>query len=414
MNSFTVLFLFMLAGTSLARIGLSLRQIRHVRAHRAAVPAAFANAIPLADHQKAADYCVARNHVAMADTLVQAAWVLLLTLGGGLQWLQQRWSELLPVGGIAHGVALIGTVMLLGALIELPVSIYSTFVIEARFGFNRSNAALFVADLGRSLLLGAAIALPLIALVLWLIEQLGTNWWIGTWIAWIAFSLLLMLAYPTLIAPLFNRFKPLQDESVVARVTGLLERCGFRSAGVFVMDGSRRSSHGNAYFTGFGAAKRIVFFDTLLERLDGDEIEAVLAHELGHYRLHHVIWRIVWVAASSLVLLALLGWVIDKPWFHAGLGLNELTIAAGLLLFMMVMPVFTFPLAPLSSMHSRKQEYQADAWAVRHAAAQCLVSALVKLYQDNATTLTPDPLYSTFHDSHPPATLRIARIQALA
>jgi STE24 endopeptidase len=301
--------------------------------------------------------------------------------------------------------------VLLSAL-ELPVALYRTFVIEARFGFNRMSLALFVADLAKNAALGAVLGLPLLVLVLWLMGRMGEDWWLYVWLAWIGFNVLVLLLYPTLIAPLFNKFSPLEDPALAGRIDALLARCGFTSNGLYVMDGSRRSAHGNAYFTGFGAAKRIVFFDTLLSRLAPAEVEAVLAHELGHYRRHHVWKRIALLFALSLGLLWLLGRLLDAPWFYAGLNAGAPGDAMGLLLFVLVLPVFTFFLQPLTSLYSRRHEFEADAYAAAHASAAELVRALVKLYQDNAATLTPDPLHSAFYDSHPPAALRIARLQA--
>lgn len=414
MNAFTWIFLAALAAATLTRLWLAQRQVAHVRVHRDAVPAEFCDAIPLAAHRKAADYTVAKARLGVLDVLLGAAALAALTLGGLLRWMSAQWALSFEPGGLAHGVALVaGTVLLLSAL-ELPLSVYRTFVIEARFGFNRMSAALFVADLAKHALLGAVLGLPLVALVLWLMGRMGGLWWLYAWLAWVGFNLLVLLIYPTFIAPLFNRFSPLQDPALVGRVEALLARCGFTSNGLFVMDGSRRSAHGNAYFTGFGAAKRIVFFDTLLSRLAPAEIEAVLAHELGHYRRHHVWKRIALLFAASLGLLWLLGQLLDEPWFYAGLNAGAPGDALGLLLFVLVMPVFTFFLQPLTSLYSRRHEFEADSYAAAHASAAELVRALVKLYQDNAATLTPDPLHSAFYDSHPPAARRIARLQALA
>jgi STE24 endopeptidase len=411
MNAFSWLFLAALAAATLTRLWLARRQIAHVRAHRDAVPATFAAAIPLAAHQKAADYTAARTRLAMVDVLLGAAVLLALTLGGLLQWISGAWAQVFDTGGLRHGTALVATVVVLLSALELPVSAYGTFVIEARFGFNRMSVGLFLADLAKSAVLGAALGLPLLVLVLWLMQRMGEAWWLYVWLAWMGFNLLALLLYPTLIAPLFNRFTPLADPALAERIQRLLARCGFRSSGLYVMDGSRRSAHGNAYFTGFGAAKRIVFFDTLLARLAPAEVEAVLAHELGHYRRHHVWKRIALLSATSLGLLWLLGRLIDEPWFHHGLGVAAPDPATGLLLFVLVMPAFTFFLQPLASLYSRRHEFEADAYAAAHASAAELVQALVKLYQDNAATLTPDPVHSAFYDSHPPAALRIARLQ---
>jgi STE24 endopeptidase len=414
-NAFTWLFLVALLASTATRLWLAARQARHVRAHRDAVPASFAGSISLAAHQKAADYTVAKTRVGMLDVLINAALLLILTLGGAIQWLSDAWDRVAEPAfsehGLAHGVALIVTVVLLLSLLELPLAVYRTFVIEARFGFNRMTLALFLADLAKQALISAALGIPLLLLVLWLMAKMGALWWIWVWLAWTGFNLLVLLIYPTFIAPLFNKFSPLADRALAERIESLLARCGFRSSGLYVMDGSKRSSHGNAYFTGFGAAKRIVFFDTLLSRLAPGEIEAVLAHELGHFKRHHVWKRIVVLFAASFALLWALGQLIDQPWFYAGLNVSTQSTATALLLFVLVTPVFTFFLQPLSSLHSRRHEFEADAYAAAHSNATELVQALVKLYQDNAATLTPDPLHSAFYDSHPPAATRIARLR---
>ena len=393
------------------RLWLARRQIRHVRTHRNAVPAGFADAIPLAAHQTAADYCVAKTRLAAIDLLVGAAALVALTLGGGLQALIDALATGFDPAGLWHGVALIASVVLLLSLLELPLTLWRTFVIEARFGFNRQTPALFIADLARQAAIGAALGMPLVILVLWLMARMGQNWWLYVWLAWMAFNLLVLLLYPTLIAPLFNKFTPLADPALAGRVEALLARCGFRSSRLYVMDGSKRSSHGNAYFTGFGAAKRIVFFDTLLSRLAPAEIEAVLAHELGHFRRRHVWKRVALLFGLSLALLWTLGQLIGHAWFFHGLGVRTPSTAAALLLFFLVVPVFTFFLQPLTSLYSRQHEFEADAYAASHSSAADLVRALVRLYQDNAATLTPDPLFSAFYDSHPPAARRIARLQ---
>jgi STE24 endopeptidase len=413
-NALTWAFLAALAGATGVRLWLALRQIRHVRAHRDRVPDGFSETIPLAAHQKAADYSVARTRVGIADLLFAAAVLLALTLGGVLQAISDAWAELLAPGGLWHGVALVISVTMLLSALELPLTVYRTFVIEARFGFNRTTPALFVADLARQAALSLALGVPLVLLVLWLMQAMGEYWWLYVWIAWMAFNLAILMIYPTFIAPLFNRFTPLADAVLADRIEALLARCGFRSKGLFVMDGSKRSTHGNAYFTGFGAAKRIVFFDTLLSRLAPGEVEAVLAHELGHYRRYHVWKRIALLFAFSLALLWLLGQLIGKTWFYEGLGVTTPSTAAALLLFFLAAPVFGFFLQPLTSLYSRKHEFEADAYAASHASAADLVRALVKLYQDNAATLTPDPLHSAFYDSHPPAASRVARLVAAA
>jgi len=410
-TTFTTLFIAAFALTLLGRLWLTLRHIHHVGAHRATVPADFAERIPLEAHQKAADYTIARNRFGLRSTLVDAALLLTLTLGGGLAWLHDFWAA--RFDGLPYGLALIFSVMLISAIIDLPFSLYRQFVIEARFGFNRMTLGLFFTDLLKQSLIGLAIGTPVILAVLWLMGAMGSYWWLYVWLFWCTFNLLILFIYPTWIAPLFNKFSPLEDGEMKTCIEALLTRCGFRSSGLFVMDGSKRSSHGNAYFTGFGNNKRIVFFDTLLERLTPGEVEGVLAHELGHFRKHHVIQRIVLMFAISLGFLWLLGELIDAPWFYAGLGVPAQNTALALILFFLVIPVFTFPLSPLGSYLSRRNEFEADAYAAANACAADLTHALVKLYEDNASTLTPDPLHSLFYDSHPPAAQRIARLQGL-
>lgn len=411
MHAFTALFLVALVSATLVRLWLARRQIRHVRGHSEAVPSEFAGAISIESHRKAAEYTITCTRLAVADALVGALLAFAFTLGGGLEWIARSWSGLFEVNGYAHAVALVGSVAVVAALIDLPFSLYRIFRIEARFGFNRMSVSLFLADLLKQTVLAAALGIPLLLVVLWLMNRMGESWWFWTWLVWVGFNLLILILYPTVIAPLFNKFSPLQDESLSARIDALLNRCGFRSQGVFVMDGSRRSSHGNAYFTGFGRAKRIVFFDTLIQRLTPAEIEAVLAHELGHFKLRHIVKRMIWLFGASLAFLALLGFLIKQPWFFAGLGVDTQTTAMALVLFFLVLPVFTFLLSPLGSLYSRRHEFEADAYAADQADARDLVQALVKLYQDNAATLTPDPLHSAFYDSHPPASLRIARLK---
>jgi len=413
-NAFTWVFLLALGASTALRIWLAARQVRHVRAHRGAVPGTFAGTIPLSAHQKAADYTVARVRVGMVDVLIGAGMLLVLTLGGGVQWLADLWTGVFETGGLAHGVGLIASVAALLSLVELPITVYRIFVIEARFGFNRTTLGLFLADLGRQTLLGILLGIPLVTLVLWLMARMGEWWWIYVWLAWVGFNVLILVIYPTLIAPLFNKFTALEDPALAARIEGLLARCGFRASGLFVMDGSKRSSHGNAYFSGFGAAKRIVLFDTLLARLAPAEVEAVLAHELGHYKRRHVWKRVAVLFVASLVLLWILGQLADQSWFYEGLNVSTRSMAVALLLFVLVIPVFTFFLQPLASLYSRVHEFEADAFAASHSSAGDLVKALVKLYQDNAATLTPDPVHSAFYDSHPPAASRIGRLQELA
>ncbi len=412
MHWFTVLFLSALALTTSVRLWLARRHIHHIADHRSAVPAEFSGRIPLEAHLKAADYTIAKTRLGALETLAAAAVLLGLTLGGGLQFLSEAWERVFQAGGYAHGIALIFSVALISSAVDLPFSLYRTFIIEARFGFNRMSLALFLLDLMKAAAIGALLGIPLVFCVLWLMARMGEFWWLYVWLTWVAFNLLVVAIYPTLIAPFFNKFSPLEDAILRMRIEALLAKCGFRAKGLFVMDNSKRSSHGNAYFTGLGAAKRIVLFDTLISRLAPPEIEAVLAHELGHFSRHHVWKRMALVFGLSLAFLWALGWLIDQSWFYAALGVRSPSTAMALVLFFMVMPVFTFLLQPLASLYSRLHEFEADAYAARHAEARDLVQALVKLYQDNAATLTPDPLHSAFYDSHPPAVLRIARLQA--
>lgn len=414
MNAFTWAFLAALTAATAARLWLASRHIRHIASHRATVPEAFAEQISLASHQKAADYTSAKTRLGMLEVVLGAALVLAFTLGGGLEALSSAWAGAFEQGGLWHGVALVVSLVLATSALDLPFAWYRTFVVEARFGFNRMTPALFLADLAKQSAIAAVLGIPLLALVLWLMQRMGQYWWLYVWATWVAFNLLVLTFYPTYIAPLFNKFSPLQDESLKERIERLLARCGFQSQGLFVMDSSKRSSHGNAYFSGFGAAKRIVLFDTLIARLAPQEIEAVLAHELGHFSHRHVAKRIVLLFGLSLAFLALLGWLIAQDWFYSSLGVETPSTAAALLLFFLAAPSFTFLLNPLTSLYSRKHEYEADAYAAQQADGADLVRALVKLYQDNAATLTPDPLHSAFYDSHPPAALRIERLKARA
>jgi STE24 endopeptidase len=413
MQPLTVIFvLAVLAGTA-TRLWLANRQIGAVTRHRASVPEPFAHAIAPADHHKAADYAIARTRLGRIDTVIDAIVLLALTLGGGIEAIDRLW-KLTPIAEPWHGALVILSVMLAVSLIGLPLSLWSTFKLEARFGFNRTTPALFFMDRLKGLLLGVVIGGPLLLAALELMRHTGALWWIYVWALWLGVSLLMTWAYPALIAPLFNRFSPLADESLRTRIETLLSRCGFASRGVFVIDGSRRSAHGNAYFTGVGRNKRIVFFDTLISTLEPGEIEAVLAHELGHFKLHHIRRRLIVSALVALAGLALLGWLAARPWFYAQLGLSGASDYGALLLFMFVAPAFTFFVTPLAASWSRRDEFAADEFAAQHAPARTLMAALVKLYRDNATTLTPDPLHSRFYDSHPPALARIARLQQLA
>ncbi len=410
MHIFTVVFLAALLLTTAIRLWLAIRHIRYIRMHRDNVPQEFAAQINLPAHQKAADYSCAKTKLHMVQAVVDALLLLLLTLGGGLQLLNDWWAGWLG-DGLAFGMALIISAALIISVVEIPINVYRTFVIEARFGFNQMTPALFVVDLLKQALLATVFGVPLLFCVLWLMAKMGGNWWFYVWLAWVAFNVLVLAIYPTYIAPLFNKFSPMENPELKTRVERLLAKCGFKSQGLFVMDGSKRSNHGNAYFTGFGKNKRIVFFDTLLSRLEPAEIEAVLAHELGHYKRHHVVKRMLWIFAVSLVLLWLLSVLINKPWFYQSLNVASPSTSMALLLFVMVTPIFTFLLQPLLSAYSRLHEFEADQYAVQYASASDLVQALVKLYKDNASTLTPDPLHSAFYDSHPPAALRIARLQ---
>ncbi len=412
-NGFTAAFLCALALATATRLWLALRQIGHVIRNRDTVPGSFSATITLPAHQKAADYSVAKSRLAIADIVFGALVLLLLTLGGGLQWIAGQWAGILDPAGYWHGVAVVMSVVVILSVLDLPLTLYRTFVVEAKFGFNRMTPALFLADLAKQTLLGAALGVPLLLVVLMLMARMGELWWLYVWLAWMGFNLLVLMLYPTFIAPIFNRFTPLSDPSLASRIEQLLSRCGFKSQGLFVMDGSKRSSHGNAYFSGFGAAKRIVLFDTLLTRLAPSEIEAVLAHELGHFRRHHVWKRVAVLFAMSLGMLWVLGQLIGEDWFYQGLNVQMHGTAMALVLFFLVVPVFTFFLQPLTSLYSRTHEFEADAYAAAHASPADLVRALVKLYQDNAATLTPDPLHSAFYDSHPPAATRIARLQQI-
>ncbi|CAB3804077.1 Protease HtpX [Paraburkholderia ultramafica] len=410
---FTVLFVVAVVAMVGTKLWLASRQIRFVTGHREQVPSQFAGTIALTAHQRAADYTVERTRLAMFEIVVSAAVLIGLTLLGGVQALDLAISDWLG-RGYAGQIALVAAVIAITSAFDLPFDYYRQFVIEQRFGFNRMSKRIFFMDRIKGVLLGAAFGLPLLFVVLWLMNQAGGLWWLWTWIVWVVFQMLVLVLYPSLIAPLFNKFEPLKDEALKSRIEALMQRCGFAAKGLFVMDGSRRSAHGNAYFTGFGAAKRIVFFDTLLARLSGREIEAVLAHELGHFKRRHVIKRMLVTFAISLALLALLGWLSQCVWFYEGLGVRPSLIGGNsglaLVLFFLALPVFMFFVTPLGSLSSRKHEFEADAFAATQTDAQDLVNALVKLYEDNASTLTPDPLYTAFYYSHPPASQRIDRL----
>jgi STE24 endopeptidase len=411
--AWTLGFCLLLACHVMVRLWLSNRQLRHVLSHRDAVPVAFAERVDLPAHQKAADYTVAKGRLDLLDTGWSAVLLVGWTLLGGLQALNLALGEVLE--GMWQQVALLAAFFTLSSLLELPLAWARTFRIEQRFGFNRSSLPLWVADGLKSALLGAIIGLPLAALVMWLMEAAGTWWWLWAWGAWMGFNLLLLLIYPTVIAPLFNRFEPLKDTDQKSRIEGLLQRCGFQAKGLFVMDGSKRSAHANAYFTGFGAAKRVVFFDTLLQQLTPAELDAVLAHELGHFRHRHLVQRLGLMCALSLAGFATLGWLSGQAWFYLGLGvtprLDAPNSALALILFVCTAPLLTFFLAPVLASLSRQHEFEADAYAMSQTSGADLASALLKLTRDNASTLTPDPWFVRFHYSHPPTAERLARLQ---
>ncbi len=413
MSLFTAIFLAALvAGTGL-QLWLLNRHLSFVARHRAAVPAAFEDKVDLQAHQRAADYTRAKGRLARIDLVIGLVLLLIWTLGGGVDTLD-NFFRAFGWDPLTSGILLFLAFFFINSLLELPMGIVRTFRIEAAFGFNRTTPRQYIKDKFLGALLGLALGIPLLWVILWLMGQAGDLWWLAAWAVWMAFTLTITWAYPRLIAPLFNRFTALDDGEMRQRIQSLLNRCGFKSDGIFVMDGSKRSSHGNAYFTGFGKNKRIVFFDTLLEALSVDEMEAVLAHELGHFSHRHIIKQMALMSILSLLGLALLGWLSEQDWFYTSLGISQPSDATALLLFMLVLPVFTLFLSPLGSILSRRYEFQADDFAVKHTGGEFLVQALVKLYRDNASTLTPDPLYSLFHDSHPPASVRIAHISQQA
>ena len=402
----------LLTGLAL-RYWLATRQARHVAQHRTAVPPAFAESVPLAAHQRAADYTLAKSRVDLFEMAWSSGILIAWTLLGGLNALNQ--ALLAALGpGMGQQLALLAAFAAIGGLLDLPFSLYRTFVVEEQFGFNKTTWRLWLADMAKGVVLGAAIGLPIAALILWLMGAAGSAWWLWAWCTWMGFNLLLLVIYPTLIAPWFNKFQPLEDQALAARVTALMQRCGFAAKGLFVMDGSRRSAHANAYFTGFGTAKRVVFYDTLLARLTPGEVDAVLAHELGHFRHRHILKRIATMFAMSLAGFALLGWLSNQVWFYTGLGvqpsLSGGNDALALLLFLTAVPAFSFFISPLMAAVSRQHEFEADAFAVAQTDGRDLASALTKLYEDNASTLTPDPVYVRFYYSHPPAGERLARL----
>ena len=410
MPIFTVIFLAALALTTILQLWLAHRHIAHILAHKAQVPAAFSDKIGLAAHQKAASYTVAKTRMSYVHIAIEVLALWAFTLGGGVQWLVQFWAEWFSAP-LLQGAALILSALLISAAVEMPLRVYRIFNLEARFGFNKMTPKLFIIDLLKQTVLTLVIGLPVLFAVLWLMGAMGDYWWLYAWFGWMGFNVLIIAIYPTWIAPLFNKFEPLEDMQLKARIEALMQKCGFRASGLFVMDGSKRSSHGNAYFSGFGKTKRIVFFDTLLKSLNEDEIEAVLAHELGHFKRKHILKRMAWLFAGSLAGLWLLAQLMQADWFYTGLGVSTMSTATALLLFLLVSPVFSFLLQPLASRLSRKHEFEADQYAAQTASATALIRALVKLYEDNASTLTPDPAHSAFYDSHPPAGIRIARLQ---
>jgi len=410
MNTFTVLFLFALILSYGIQFWLAARQKSYVAAHRDQVPQAFRDRVPLAAHQKAADYTIEKSKLGDIDSGFGMLFLLLITLGGGISLVFEFWTtfDLSPMMADLFSVA---SVFLLMTLIEIPFSLYQTFVIEDKYGFNKNTLPQFAKDQLLSMTLTLGIGMPILALILWVMDSIGSLWWLYAWAIIMSFSLLMSWLFPTLIAPLFNKFTPMEEGSLKNRIQKLLERCGFNSQGIFIMDGSRRSGHGNAYFTGLGNNKRIVFFDTLVNSLDEEELEAVLAHELGHFKCKHVIKMLAASSVMTLISFAILGWLITQDWFFEGLGVSTHSNAAALLLFMLVSPVFTTFLHPISAYFQRKFEFEADEFATRHAQGSKMISGLVKLYEENASTLTPDPLYSAFHYSHPPAAIRIAHIE---
>jgi STE24 endopeptidase len=411
---FTQIFVAVIVISLSIRVWLGFRHIRHIQQHRQQVPAAFSESISLEAHQRAADYTSAKVKLRLSETVMESVVLLALTLGGVLQMLDQLWLQWLPEHEVIRGALVICSAMLISSAATLPFDYIQTFNVDEKFGFNKMSRAMFFADLIKHSIVGLLLGGPILFVALWLMRGAGDWWWLYLWLIWSAFNLFMLAVYPIWIAPLFNKFTPMEDQGLKARIEALLKKCGFASQGLFVMDGSTRSGHGNAYFTGFGKNKRVVFFDTLLEKLNADEIEAVLAHELGHFKHQHVIKRIVMMFGLSLLGLALLGFLMKQDWFYNGLGVAQASNHMALLLFMIVSPVFMFILRPLLAAYSRTNEFEADHYASQQSRPQYLIDALVKLYRDNASTLTPDPLHSAFYDSHPPASLRIAKLQTYA
>ncbi len=389
---------------------LNRRQINYVSKHKQQVPEAFSEKISLENHQKSADYTIAKIQFSQYELIFANILLIIWTIGGGLNWLDKQ-IIVFSYDPILTGIIFIMLFSIISSIMELPFSLYNTFVLEERFGFNRSNIKLFITDLIKQLVLMAIIAVPLLYVILWLMQSAGSLWWLYAWTVWFSFSLLMMWAYPTFIAPLFNKFTELDNLELKQRIENLMNRCGFSSSGILVMDGSKRSSHGNAYFTGLGKNKRIVFFDNLLNSLDDEEIEAVLAHELGHFKKKHILKRMVNMALISLGGFAVLGYLMQQQWFYNGLGIETQSIYTALILFALTSAVFAFPFSPLSSLLSRKHEFEADDYASTQSSAQKLIDALVKLYKDNYSTLTPDPIFSAWYDSHPPASVRVENLK---
>jgi STE24 endopeptidase len=409
MNLFSYTFLTLLFCSLTLQFYLIFRHLRHVGLHREKVPEEFSENISLEAHQKAADYTQAKSRIGIVDLILSSALLLIWTLGGGFNFIDQIIRGM-TTSELWTGVCFMLSVLILSSLLDIPMSIYRTFILEEKFGFNKTTPKIFISDMVKSFILMIIIGTPMLALILWIMTNAGDNWWLYVWMTWLGFSLFMMWFYPEFIAPMFNKFKPLENLELKSRIENLLGRNGFASQGIFVMDGSSRSSHGNAYFTGMGSNKRIVFFDTLINDLSHQEIEAVLAHELGHFKCNHIKKRISVMAIVFLIGFWILGWLIDKQWFYSGLGVDQASNYMALILFMMALPVFTFFLQPISSYFSRRDEFEADDFAAEQAHASDLIKALVKLYKENANTLTPDPLYSAFHDSHPPAPIRIAHL----
>ena len=413
MHSFTWLFISFIAASVIVRLWLSQRQFNHIQAHKNLVPEAFADKIKLEDHQKAAEYSCTKIHVGRLSLAWETLWLLIWTLGGGLDTIDTWWTSH-AYSPLLTGILVIASLLILASILDLPFSLYNTSVVEQKFGFNQTTWQTWLMDLLKGVILMAVLGLPLIATILWLMNQSGVYWWLYAWLVWTGFSLLMIWAWPAFIAPIFNKFSALEDASLKTRIDSLLKRCGFHSKGVFVIDGSKRSAHGNAYFSGFGKNKRIVFYDTLLETLSEDEVEAVLAHELGHFKCHHIKKSLALSLLTTLLGFWLLAWLMQSPWFYSALGVSNASTHAALLLFVLVMPVFTYFISPLFSALSRKHEFEADEFAKSNSDYRALISALVNMYRDNASTLTPDPVHSMFYDSHPPASIRINHLESVA